>query len=81
MSERSVKLHIGLTRAMQERIVSGGDSALDQLARDIGITCVKSEGLKGFGILTCEADVDQIQNIGSHEGVEFVEEDGKRSTR
>jgi hypothetical protein len=78
MAENSVKLHIGVTREMQQRLETGGDAAVKKLAREIGLKSVESARLKRFGILTGEAEAASIKDIGRHEGIEFVEEDQKR---
>ena len=74
----TVKLHIGLTRQMQQQLESGGEPAVKALAREIGLKGVKSARLKRFGILTGEAAAAQVEEIGRHDGIEFVEKDEKR---
>lgn len=73
-----VRVHVGVTRPLQKRLEEGGDTAIEDWARERGLDKVNKERLRRFGVLTGEASEDRAEALAGEDGVEFVEKDEVR---
>ncbi len=79
MSAETVRVHVGLSRELQRRLVADGPLAVAEFATTtLKLSNVRQERLTRFGILVGEAAEPQIEAIRCTPGVDFVECDRER---
>lgn len=76
MAAERVKVHVGLSRPLQERLVAAGAEAVAAFAAaDLGLSNVRQDRLARFGILVGELPAAAIARLQARPGVDFVETD------
>lgn len=79
-SKDAVTVHIGVSRDLQLSIEAGGEGAVKDLAKKLGMKDVTASRLKIFGTITGLADPGKLDNIRQHPGIDFVEADSIKKT-
>lgn len=78
MSEKRMRVHIGLSRALQAKLLKSDAEEIEALAKRLGLDNVNSRRLKAFGILSADVEPETAANLRSEEGVDFVELDSEK---
>jgi hypothetical protein len=73
-----MKVHVGLTRELQDQLVASGAPAIQEFARRLGMVAVRPDRLAAFGILTGDAPAGRIPAMQAVAGVDFVEADSEQ---
>ena len=52
MADKPVKVHLGVTPAMQEKLQAGGDKAVEDFGKRLGLSQLRADRLSTFGVLS-----------------------------
>ena len=74
---RIVRIHVGVSRELQVKL-EAGSITVTEFTHAIGLREVDTAKLKDFGILTGEAEAEQLEDMRKRTGIDFVEEDRSR---
>ena len=75
MPDKLVRVHIGVSRALQSDLTAGGAAKVKELAERLHLSRVRDDRLEAFGVITGEAEASDIETIQNEPGVDFVEQD------
>ena len=79
MRSETIRVHVGLSRELQGRLLAEGPSAVaDFASTTLKLSNVRQERLVRFGILVGETAEPQIEAIRCVPGVDFVECDREK---
>lgn len=76
--KESIRVHVGLNRIVQARLIKGGDDAIDAFAKRIGLHIINTRRLERFGVLTGDVAASHAEALADEEGVDFVEKDSEQ---
>jgi hypothetical protein len=76
-----IRIHIGLTAALQQQLVKGGKRAIEKFAKSHGIEDLNLVQLERFGILTGSIGSGDETRVRDADGVEFIEADGLKTAQ